>query len=132
VCLVATASVSTDASELLVEANSEGVDRLLARSGALLVRGFPLDDTDQFARLAAHYEPHANGYSGGATPRDVVRGPIYEAPQMPASVSIPLHQDGLPSRVCGQAGFLLRESPESRGATTIGDVRRLRVSFAAA
>src|SRR6185437_4697485 len=40
------------------------IDWLLVRHGALLLRGFPVRDTDAFTRLVSHYRPHAAGYVG--------------------------------------------------------------------
>ena len=69
------------------------IDWLLVRHGALLLRGFPVRDTDAFTRLISHYRPHGAGYVGGATPRAAIKGAVYEATQVPQQVTILLHQE---------------------------------------
>jgi len=101
------------------------IDWLLVRHGALLLRGFPVRDTDAFTRLISHYRPHAAGYVGGATPRAAVKGPVYEATQVPPQVTILLHQEmaylkDYPVKLA----FFCNSPPDTGGATTVGDFRR--------
>ena len=100
------------------------IDWLLVRHGALLLRGFPVRDTDAFTRLISHYRPHAAGYVGGATPRAAVKGPVYEATRVPPRVSILLHQEmaylkDYPVKLA----FFRNSAPDTGGATTVGDFR---------
>lgn len=101
------------------------VDRLLARHGAILLRGFPIADTDDFARLVAHYPAHGTGYTGGATPRNAIKGTVYEATQVPGSIVILLHQEmaylhDFPTKII----FFCARPPDEGGETTFGDFRR--------
>jgi alpha-ketoglutarate-dependent taurine dioxygenase len=101
------------------------IDWLLVRHGALLLRGFPVPDTNAFARLLSHYRPHAAGYTGGATPREAIKGTVYEATQVPPGVTILLHQEmaylkGYPVKLA----FFCISRPATGGDTTVADFRR--------
>jgi alpha-ketoglutarate-dependent taurine dioxygenase len=101
------------------------IDWLLVRHGALLLRDFPVTDTDAFARLISHYRPHAAGYVGGATPREAIKGTVYEATQVPPGVTILLHQEmaylkDYPVKLA----FFCNSPPSTGGDTTVGDFRR--------
>jgi len=101
------------------------IDWLLVRHGALLLRGFPVPDTDAFARLISHYRPHAAGYLGGATPREAIKGTVYEATQVPPQVTILLHQEMAYLRNYPvKLAFFCKSPPSTGGATTVGDFRR--------
>jgi alpha-ketoglutarate-dependent taurine dioxygenase len=100
------------------------LDGLLAHHGALVLRGFALPDTASFARFLGHYHSFSQGYAGGATPRDRVSESVYEATQVPPSVSILLHQEmaylrEYPKRI---AFFCVRPA-DTGGETTVGDFR---------
>ena len=105
--------------------HAEVFDVLLDHYGAVVLRGFPIEGTDDFADLVAHAPPHAFGYAGGATPRDQLGRNVYEATQVPASVDIKLHQEmaylkHYPSKIV----FYCHVPAASGGETIIGDMRR--------
>ncbi len=101
------------------------IDWLLVRHGALLLRGFPVTGTDAFARLISHYRPHAAGYVGGATPRDAIKGTVYEATQVPPQVTILLHQEmAYLMEYPVKLAFFCNSPSDTGGETTVGDFRR--------
>src|SRR4051794_1430544 len=100
------------------------LEALLTDHGALLLRAFPIDGTEAFAALVAHYQPHEFGYAGGATPRDRLGPNVYEATQVPASVDIKLHQEmaylkHYPMKIA----FYCHRKSATGGETVIGDMR---------
>jgi hypothetical protein len=123
---------SIEAATQWFAAHRDIVDWLLVRHGALLLRGFPLAGTDDFARMVSHYRPHRAGYVGGATPRAAIKGTVYEATQVPAEVDILLHQEmaylhDYPVKLA----FYCKRAPDSGGATTVGDFRRFMAGLPA-
>ena len=93
--------------------------------GAVVLRGFAIQSTEDFAQLVAHFTPHAMGYAGGATARQTIKGNVYEASRIPPEVTIMLHQEMayLPNYPRLLA-FFCRSPARQGGATTIGDMRR--------
>src|SRR5215211_2833057 len=114
-----------DAAVAWCSAHKELLYQLIARFGAVVLRGLPIHGTAGFAALVAPYPPHGFGYRGGATPRAQLGPNVYEATQVPATVDIKLHQEiaylhDYPSKLA----FFCNVAPESGGETLIGDVRR--------
>ena len=105
--------------------HQEEIDQVLVHFGALVLHGFPIQDTDAFGQMVDHYTPHEFGYRGGATPRAVVKGNVYEATQVPGEVNIPLHQEmAYLKRYPTKLAFWCQTAPVLGGATVVGDVRR--------
>lgn len=103
-----------------------GLEALLERSGAVVLRGFGFAETADFARLIEPWPPHALGYAGGGAPRPVVDGRVMHATQYRSDRPIPLHQEmsylpHYPTRLA----FFSRVVADTGGATPIGDMRRL-------
>lgn len=99
---------------------------VLVDAGAVLLRGFPVPDRHAFSTLVAPLPHHRGGYSGGATPRSSLARNVYEATQVPGSVTILLHQEmaylkSYPAMLV----FHCEQAPEVGGATTVGDMRSL-------
>ncbi len=103
------------------------IERVLASSGALLLRGFAaLDSAAAFERALSALFPHLMDYVGGTSPRRQVRGNIMTATEVPPTYSIPLHQemsytDTYPDRIA----FFCELPPGGGGATTLGDMRAI-------
>jgi len=113
-------------------ARSEVVDQLLVRHGAVVLRGFPVPDATSFDRFVRHYPPHAQGYTGGATPRKSIEGNVYEATQIPATVPIPLHQEmAYLKHYPEKLAFHCTTPAATGGETIIGDMRRFMAGLPA-
>jgi hypothetical protein len=93
--------------------------------GAVVLRDFGLEDTDDFARLIEPWPTHDLGYAGGAAPRPVLQGRVMKATEYRADRPIPLHQEmaylpHYPSRLA----FFCRIAPQTGGETPLGDMRQ--------
>lgn len=114
-----------------LESKSEVIDEIVDQDGALLLRGLHgLKTADDFQRVLDVLSPKLMEYIGGTSPRKVVSGNIVTATELPPEYSIPLHQemsytDNAPSRVV----FFCQKPAESRGFTTIADMRKLTQSI---
>jgi alpha-ketoglutarate-dependent taurine dioxygenase len=114
-----------------VEAERGELDQALLSSGALLIRGYAVETTDQFAELVSHLagSKALREYRGGASPRHALPGskaPVYNSTEYPAHIELPLHNElsysaDYPERIT----FLCLVEPGSGGETTYGDSRRI-------
>lgn len=101
--------------------------QLLLKQGALLFRGFPLDNANSFANLI---EVLGLGrfvnYIGGDSPRDKVEKKIYTSTEAPPSFHIPLHQElsfikNFPKHIY----FFCEIAAPVGGETIIGNARKI-------
>lgn len=102
------------------------IDDLIVAHGAVVLRGFPLSDTDDFATLTAEFPAFSGDYAGGRAPRSAIKGHVMEATRLAASVQLTLHSEmaymrDYPRRLA----FFARQLAERGGETTIGDMRGL-------
>ena len=114
-----------------VEAKRDELDQALLSSGALLIRGFALKTTEQFAELVSRLAgaKELREYRGGASPRHALPGsgaPVYNSTEYPAHVELPLHNElsyaaDYPERIY----FMCLVEPDTGGETTYGDSRRI-------
>lgn len=114
-----------DAAVNWLRARQDAFDALLCEVGAVVLRGFAWRDTDGFAQAIDHYPTMANGYLGGATPRDQIKGKVYEATRAPSAAKLMFHQEMayLPSYP-SKLAFFCNQAPDTGGETLIADVRR--------
>ncbi|WP_394843531.1 TauD/TfdA family dioxygenase [Pendulispora brunnea] len=102
------------------------IESLIADFGAVLFRGFALSDTPDFQRIAGLYQPHAAGYIGGATPRKVIDGQVYESTRMPAPFKIGLHQEkAYMAHYPRLLAFYCKHAAEAGGETPLCDMREV-------
>lgn len=105
-------------------AHRAGVEALLQRHGALLLRGFAVPDATAFRHLTALHPQHAQGYVAGATPRAAVDGHVYESTRMAPSARIGLHQEMAYMPVSPRMlAFHCRVPPDRGGQTPLADMR---------
>jgi hypothetical protein len=52
----------------------QAIERFLHKFGALRLRGFPVNGSEDFAQMMAHYPSADMGYTGGGTPRAALAG----------------------------------------------------------
>lgn len=106
--------------------HEQALERLLHQFGALRLRGFPVNGSEDFAQMMAHYPSADMGYTGGGTPRAALAGKVFEATRFPKNIRLPLHQEmsylkHWPLKV----GFYCHQPSEVGGATDIGLISRL-------
>jgi alpha-ketoglutarate-dependent taurine dioxygenase len=76
-----------------VEANRAQLTSKLAQHGAILFRGFGIDDTSKFSDFVASTGGRTAPYRFGSTPRKLVTRQIYTSTEYPAHREIPLHNE---------------------------------------
>jgi alpha-ketoglutarate-dependent taurine dioxygenase len=104
----------------------------LHRSGALLFRGFPLRDADDFRTAVAAMAPQLRGYAGGTSPRSRVADGVYTSTEYPKHLEIPLHNEMSYSSRWPERIFLFcAEAPQTGGETPIADSRRILAAMPA-
>lgn len=104
------------------------LSRRLHHHGALLLRGFAIDDAEDFARVCEVLGGELAPYVGGDSPRSKVgaTGRVYTSTEFPAHLEVGLHNEmsyapWWPSRVF----FWCRVAAASGGATHIADGRQI-------
>jgi hypothetical protein len=113
-------------SEWLKEKSSD-INKVLNKQGALLIRGFDrMKSAEDFQTAITSIFPSLMDYVGGTSPRDQVHGNIMTATKIPASWSIPLHQEMSylkhhPSRIA----FFCTYAAAEGGHSTLGDMRAM-------
>lgn len=123
-----TRSSSSDAESLaayLAERQAE-LRAALHRHGALLLRGFAVEDVHAFQRAVRVFAPALRNYQGGDSPRASVTDKVYTSTSYPASLPIPLHNEMSYSRdYPSLIAFYCEVPPQSDGETPLADCRHL-------
>lgn len=109
--------------------NKQSLEERLLRDGALLFRGFPVQNQNDFySFLELFIKPHEEllDYIAGASPRENVGEKIYTSTSAPAFVKILLHPEmcyvkNPPSKV----GFYCKQPSEQGGETPLADARQI-------
>lgn len=109
------------------------IDQSLLTFGAIVLRGFPVSDSDDFVRLMKDFEPFSHRYFGSGADRKAISGRVMEATRMAPYVRIPLHQEFpyMPHSPRLLA-FFCRQPSETGGETVICDMRGLLEELPAA
>lgn len=77
-----------------IKENKVDLHKLLIKHGALLLRGFPVSNSDAFERMLDNTDYENMPYIGGAAPRtQVTTSRIVTANESPASEKIPFHHE---------------------------------------
>lgn len=113
-----------DAAARWMAENHDAIEQALLSCGAVVWRGFPVAETDDFIRMMEPFEAYAQGYAGGTSDRKPVKGNAMEATRTPPHVYIQLHQEmsympGGPRALA----FYCHTPPASGGETVICDMR---------
>ncbi|WP_213938264.1 TauD/TfdA family dioxygenase [Pseudomonas sp. dw_612] len=98
---------------------------ILLRHGAVQIRGLDLNK-QRFGAMGKILEPEAIDYTGGIGPRHLVEDDVFTSTDLPPAVGLASHNEMSygsiwPMRVL----FFCEEAPESGGATTVCDARRM-------
>jgi alpha-ketoglutarate-dependent taurine dioxygenase len=108
------------------ESKREFLQQKLLEGGAILFRGFKVDDAAQFERFACAVSGELIDYRERAAPRHEVRPRVYTSTELPADQLIPLHHEmsyshNWPTKIW----FYCEQPPFEGGRTPIADDRRI-------
>jgi alpha-ketoglutarate-dependent taurine dioxygenase len=108
------------------ESNREFIERQLLLSGALLFRGFKVDDASQFEQVARAISGELLDYHERAAPRREVGSRVYTSTEFPADQAIPLHHEmsyshNWPTKIW----FFCAQPAQQGGNTPIADDREV-------
>jgi alpha-ketoglutarate-dependent taurine dioxygenase len=102
----------------------DDIEAALLTFGAIVFRGFPVQDTDDFAALMADFTPFAAGYAGGTTDRKAIKGQVMEATRTSEELYILLHQEmSYMEQTPRLVAFYCKTPSEEGGETVICDMR---------
>ncbi|KAJ8641041.1 hypothetical protein MRB53_017735 [Persea americana] len=92
-------------------------DVVLKRSGAILLRGFPVETASDFNAVVEAFGYEEHGYRGSA-PRTPVLGRVYTANDSPPDQKIAFHHEMAHARVFPSKLFFFCEEEPKRGGET--------------
>lgn len=104
--------------------NRPWIEAALHDAGAILFRGFGMDDVDEFGRFMLEASGELLPYTFRSSPRTQVKGNVFTSTEYPAEQFIPFHTEmsytaNWPMRI----GFLSLIVAETQGETPIADSR---------
>ncbi|KAL5697454.1 hypothetical protein ACHQM5_028590 [Ranunculus cassubicifolius] len=104
----------------LISTKKHVLESLVHQSGALLLRGFPVNTASDFNQVVEAFGYDELPYVGGAAPRSNVFGRVFTANESPPDQKIPFHHEMaqvpvFPSKLF----FFCEEEPKSGGETPI-------------
>jgi alpha-ketoglutarate-dependent taurine dioxygenase len=118
------AQTSTISLPLWIQMNSGLIAAHLARSGAVLFRGFAVDSVETFREVVSCFEGEDIDYRERSSPRTEVAHHIYTSTEYPADQSIFPHNENSYAHVWPRRIFFYCLTPAREGgATPIVDVR---------
>ena len=106
--------------------NHDAIEDALLSFGAILWRGFAVNDTEDFIAMMERFPTYAKGYAGGTSNRKAIKGAAMESTRTPPNVYIQLHQEMsyMPDNPRALA-FYCKIPSETGGETVICDMRGL-------
>lgn len=121
--LVTATDANPDLSALFAERADEIKDELLER-GALLFRGFAVDNVDKFSTVADRIGNARLNYTYRSTPRTSLGGNVFTATEFPQAQEIPLHCENAYQRDWPMlVAFCCLQPATFGGATPIASMR---------
>ena len=110
----------------LVHREADAVTDIMQHVGAILFRGFDVQNAEQFQAFAACVTEKFVDYRRGASPRKQVKGQVYTSTEAPRQVPIALHCElsysaTYPDRIL----FYCETPPTKQGQTPIADMQRV-------
>lgn len=99
----------------------------LLQYGAILLRGFAVREIEEFQNFVRAFSgKDFFNYAGGVSPRVALSGGVYTSTEYPPHLALALHNELSYSDVSpSHLYFFCHTAPESGGATTLGDSRRI-------
>lgn len=102
------------------------LDALVIEHGGIVLRGFPVSSSEQFAEIVQSLGPYVGNYAGGASPRMKITGNVMEATRLSEEIKIPLHQEMAYLRdFPGRIVFFCKQAAVAGGETIVADMREL-------
>lgn len=126
--------VESDASDKSVErlcdlarAQRDFFRASLLRHGAVLLRGFEARTIEEFENFVRVFSgKDFFNYAGGVSPRHALSGGVYTSTEYPPHLALALHNELSYSEISPRhLYFFCHTAPDSGGATTLGDSRRI-------
>lgn len=106
--------------------NRPWVEGALHETGAILFRGFGMDDVDEFQRFMLSASGELLPYTYRSSPRTQVKGNVFTSTEYPADQHIPFHTEmSYTSTWPMRIGFLSLVVAATGGETPIADSRRV-------
>src|SRR5215204_1855892 len=99
----------------------------LTQYGALLFRGFEVRAPDEFRDFVQRFSGREFfNYAGGAAPRFALQKNVYNSTEYPPNLALELHNElSYSKNFPRHLYFFCQTAPESGGATTLGNSRRI-------
>lgn len=117
----------------VIRAHPDRIQERLMTHGALLFRGFAIDEVRDFDAFVAAVSPHRMDYVYGSTPRTALGSRIFTATEYPENLEIPLHNENSYQRTWPLKIALCCLVPATvSGETPIADMRKVTASLGAA
>jgi alpha-ketoglutarate-dependent taurine dioxygenase len=109
-----------------VEASKSEWQPRLLRHGALLFRGFDFQEPEEFEVFAKAFSPDLLRYTGGASPRKIVRGTVYNSTEASKNLTINQHHEGayLP-KMPAMISFFCVQPATTGGRTPLTSARKV-------
>lgn len=105
-------------------ARREELTAALHRHGAVLFRGFTVEDAAAFEEVVRGFAPALRNYQGGDSPRRAVTDKVYTSTSYPPALPIPLHNEMSYSRDYPSViAFYCATPPAEGGETPLADCR---------
>lgn len=125
------AGISFEETLAFFRENQQSFKSQLHESGALLLRGFPLEDASAFSQAVLSLNlGQFMDYKGGDSPRKKVAEGVYTSTEAPPWLKIPLHNELSYSKQYPSHIFFFCDIPCTiRGTTPIADARKVLQSI---
>ncbi|MFP3976436.1 MULTISPECIES: TauD/TfdA family dioxygenase [Marinobacter] len=109
-----------------MESHRDLLDKLIITHGGVILRGFPVRETEDFGAIVGVFPSYDGDYLGGLAPRSQIAGKVMEATRLDKNAKIRLHSEmaymqSFPPRVA----FFSKETAHTGGATIVADTRGL-------
>lgn len=111
----------------ITKTRREFLRKHLLRCGAVLLRGFQMENAAEFEEFARVFSgKELFNYAGGVSPRRILNDGVYTSTEYPAQFSLSLHNELSYSNIYPSLLFFgCLIAAESGGETTLGDSRRI-------
>jgi alpha-ketoglutarate-dependent taurine dioxygenase len=112
--------------------NRGEIDARLLEAGAILFRGFAVENAGDFDRFVKSISSQKMEYVYGSTPRTLIKNRIYTTTEYPANQEIPLHSElsyhtDWPKKIA----FCCMTPAEEKGETPLADLRKVNQTLGA-
>lgn len=102
------------------------IEQHVLATGAVLFRGFDIDQLPRFEQAVQILCPKLMSYTEGATPRKTIKDKVYTSTEFPQDYSIAQHNELSYTQLWPmRLFFACAIQPEFRGETPISDVRKV-------